>query len=33
MDVDILFAVLNVAAVGIQRCSNIGLQDADTWRL
>jgi hypothetical protein len=31
MDADILFAVLSVAAVGVQLCSNIGLQDAGTW--
>ena len=33
MDVDILFAVLNVTAVGVQRCSNCGLQDAEALGL
>jgi hypothetical protein len=33
MDVDILCVMLNVAAVGVQRCSNIGLKDAETLSL
>jgi hypothetical protein len=33
MDADILFAVLSLAAVGVQLCNNTGLQDAESLSL